>query len=166
MNESVRMKRGLVRFDRTTVEELAQFAAAKSSMVHDFLNTQGLCTKECLPADGREGPKTIWILTHDGREKLLSDLRRVSSVSDPELERERLDGLQRIQQGIVELEQMIGELETSKERLDRRRRAKTRARERLYALSAGLRNLQVWRLQPIEHLHLSHLNERLEHLGI
>ena len=110
MNERIKIQRGLLRFDRTTVEQLAEFAGAKPSTVLNFLNTPGLCGKEYLLTEGAEQPTIIWVLLDAGREKLLADLRSFSSSSDPELDEERLDGLQRIKQGIAELEQEIGYL--------------------------------------------------------
>lgn len=167
MNKEIKIKRGLVRLYRTTVEELAEFAGAERETVCNFLNTPGRCTKEYFPAAyGREGRKTLWELTDAGRKKLLADLRRFSSSNDPELDQERLEGLRRIQHGITELEQEVGELESSGDPDDNLSEAETRIRERLSTLGAGLRNLRAWRAQPIDDWRLTNLKERLDELSI
>ena len=166
MNQEIKIKRGLVRLFRTTVEELAEFARAKPETVCNFLNTPGLCRRQYFPASGRVGRRTIWELTDAGREKLLADLRRFSANNDPELDKERLDGLRRIQQGITELEQEVGELESSSHPDDDLSAVETRIRERLSTLGGGLRNLRAWRAQPIDDWRVTNLRARLDELSL
>ena len=124
--------------DRTTVEQLAEFAGAKPSTVLNFLNTL-VFVEEYLLTESAEQPTIIWVLLDAGHEKLLADLRSFSSSSDPELDEERLDGLQRIKQGIAELEQEIGYLKNARDQNDNIPEFETRIRERLSALGVGLR---------------------------
>jgi hypothetical protein len=163
MDESLKILRGLVRLDRTTVEELADFAGAKRTTVRKFLNTPGLCAKQYVPGVGPRKTKEIWVLKDAGRDSLLEELTRLSSSSDPELDKERADALERINQGIAETEREVDFLEGDT-RHDNVREVQIRIRERLNALGVGLRNLAAWRPQPIEVSRLSHLKARLEQL--
>jgi len=147
------------------VEELAEFAGAKPSKVRSFLETPGLCVKECLHRYWRDEPETVWVLTDVGRQELLADLRGLSSISDPELDEERLDGLRRIEQGIAELEQEIVELEAGRRTDDGAAETEVRIRERLNALGVGLRSLGAWRPQPHDVSRVSILRRRLDQLS-
>jgi hypothetical protein len=165
MNESVRIKRGLLRLNRTTPDELAEYAGTEASVTRVFLDTPGLCIKQRSNSSYSNTADLMWVLTDRGRERLIENLRSLSAVRDPELDKERLDGLRRIERGIAELEEEISELESNKRKDPPFQAAQSRIRERLNALGVGIRSLGQWRPQPRDEFRLLSLRKRLAQLS-